>query len=67
MKHPNHGALPPAMLIDMDDTIITLTETSTRCWAICVATLADRLSFSLIACPIYLYHYTLTFTLLPLK
>lgn len=35
--------LPPAMLIDMDDTILTLTATSTRCWAELCATYAPRL------------------------
>src|SRR4051812_15061483 len=37
------GALPRAMLIDMDDTIITLTETSTRCWSDLCVTYAPRL------------------------
>jgi putative hydrolase of the HAD superfamily len=35
--------LPPAMLIDMDDTIITHTETSTRCWGDLCVTFAPRL------------------------
>ncbi len=37
------GNLPPAMLIDMDDTIITLTETSTRCWGDLCIDFAPRL------------------------
>lgn len=37
------GSLPRAMLIDMDDTIIALTETSTRCWNDLCVTFAPRL------------------------
>lgn len=35
--------LPRAMLIDMDDTILTLTSTATRCWSDLCATYAPRL------------------------
>ena len=42
LRQPN-GSLPPAMLIDMDDTIITLTETSARCWGDLCVTFAPRL------------------------
>jgi len=35
--------LPKAMLIDMDDTIITLSETSNRCWSDLFVTYASRL------------------------
>ena len=38
-----NGHLPRAMLIDMDDTIIALTETSTRCWGDICMTYAPRL------------------------
>lgn len=41
--HTRHSDLPRAMLIDMDDTIITLTETSTRCWGDLCVTYAPRL------------------------
>ena len=41
--YQNGNTLPPAMLIDMDDTIITLTETSTRCWGDLCVTFAPRL------------------------
>lgn len=39
----NRGDLPPAMLIDMDDTILTLSETSTRCWGELCVIYADRM------------------------
>ena len=43
-RHENiQRELPRAMLIDMDDTIITLTETSTRCWGDLCVTFAPRL------------------------
>ena len=42
-KHLHNGALPPAMLIDMDDTIITLTDTSARCWGDLCLNFAERL------------------------
>ena len=45
MKQEVNGCeLPRAMLIDMDDTILTLTETSTRCWGDLCVTYAPRLS-----------------------
>jgi putative hydrolase of the HAD superfamily len=37
------GDLPPAMMIDMDDTILTLTETSVRCWGELCINYADRM------------------------
>lgn len=45
MTQPRHdgNALPHAMLIDMDDTILTLTDTATRCWGDVCLTFAPRL------------------------
>lgn len=46
MTNQTQNTLPPAMLIDMDDTIITLSETSTRCWGDLCLTFAPRLPAS---------------------
>lgn len=45
MTQPQHTnrELPRAMLIDMDDTIITLTDTSKRCWGDLCVTFAPRI------------------------
>ena len=41
---PNPAALPKAMLIDMDDTILTLTHTASQCWLDLVEGYAPRVN-----------------------